>query len=140
MHLDTVFTQVDHSTFTIHGEIEGPLSVYRITPTKSSGALNISEKQVATLEKILQPYCKDEVKLVRCGGGDKIIGGREQWNDGSNTLAIRPGEVVVYARNFVTNQILQDHGIKTHVIKGSELSRGRGGPRCMSMPLVREKI
>lgn len=140
MHLDTVFTQVDHSIFTIHGEIEGPLSVYRITPTKSSGALNISEKQVATLEKILQPYCKDEVKLVRCGGGDKIIGGREQWNDGSNTLAIRPGEVVVYARNYVTNQILQDHGIKTHVIKGSELSRGRGGPRCMSMPLVREKI
>jgi arginine deiminase len=139
MHLDTVFTQVDHSIFTVHGEIEGPLSVYKITKGNGGGALNI-EKQVDTLEKILQPYCKTEVKLIRCGGGDKIISAREQWNDGSNTLAIRPGEVIVYARNYVTNQILEDNGIKVHVMPSSELSRGRGGPRCMSMPLIREKI
>lgn len=139
MHLDTVFTQVDHSKFTIHGEIEGPLSVYKITQAKQGDGLHI-EKQIATLEKILQPYCLDQIKLIRCGGGDKIISGREQWNDGSNTLAIRPGEVVVYARNYVTNRILEDSGIITHIIPSSELSRGRGGPRCMSMPLVREKL
>ncbi len=139
MHLDTVFTQVDHAKFTIHGEIEGPLSVYRITPSKSTNGLSI-DKQVDTLEKILQPYCPKQVELIRCGGGDKIISGREQWNDGSNTLAIRPGEVVVYSRNYVTNQLLQDHGVKTHVIPSSELSRGRGGPRCMSMPLIRDNI
>ena len=139
MHLDTVFTQVDHSIFTIHGEIEGPLSVYRITKTRGGNALNI-EKQIVTLEKILQAYCEEKVKLIRCGGGNKVVSGREQWNDGSNTLAIRPGEVVVYARNYVTNQILQDEGVKVHVIPSSELSRGRGGPRCMSMPLIRERL
>lgn len=139
MHLDTVFTQVDHSIFTIHGEIEAPLVVYRLTKTKGGNALNI-EKQIVTLGKILQSYCESEVKLIRCGDGNKVVSGREQWNDGSNTLAIRPGEVVVYARNYVTNQLLEDHGIKTHVIASSELSRGRGGPRCMSMPLIRERI
>ncbi|MDU7110897.1 MAG: arginine deiminase family protein, partial [Clostridium perfringens] len=65
---------------------------------------------------------------------------REQWNDGSNTLAIAPGEVVVYSRNYVTNEILEKEGIKLHVIPSSELSRGRGGPRCMSMPLIREDL
>ena len=63
---------------------------------------------------------------------------REQWNDGSNTLAIAPGEVVVYARNAVTNRALEEAGIRLHTIPSAELSRGRGGPRCMSMPLWRE--
>ncbi len=139
MHLDTVFTQVDRSLFTVHGEIEGPLSVYSITKGNGGGTLNI-QKQVATLEHILQPYCETEVKLIRCGGADKIISAREQWNDGSNTLAIRPGEVVVYERNYVTNKILEDNGVKVHVIPSSELSRGRGGPRCMSMPLIRDNL
>lgn len=139
MHLDTVFTQVDYSTFTIHAEIEAPLSVYRITNTNGGNALNI-EKEIVTLREILQQHCEEEVTLIPCGGGDKIVSAREQWNDGSNTLAIRPGEVVVYARNYVTNQILEDHGIKVHVIGSSELSKGRGGPRCMSMSLIRERI
>ena len=65
---------------------------------------------------------------------------REQWNDGSNTLCIAPGEVVVYSRNYVTNEILDKEGIKLNIISSSELSRGRGGPRCMSMPFIREKI
>ena len=79
-----------------------------------------------------------EITLIQCGGGDKVISDREQWNDGSNTLCIKPGEVIVYARNYVTNKILQEHGIITHIIPSSELSRGRGGSRCMSMPLERE--
>ena len=65
---------------------------------------------------------------------------REQWSDGSNTLAIAPGEVVAYERNVVTNRILEDSGIKLHAIPCSELSRRRGGPRCMSMPLIREDL
>ena len=71
---------------------------------------------------------------------DKIIAGREQWNDGSNTLAIAPGQVVTYNRNYVSNQLLRDHGLDVLEIASSELSRGRGGPRCMSMPLIREDI
>ena len=91
------------------------------------------------LEDILAKHIGvEKVTLIQCGGGDKVISDREQWNDGSNTLCIKPGEVIVYARNYVTNKILQEHGIITHIIPSSELSRGRGGPRCMSMPLEME--
>ena len=139
MHLDTVLTMVDKDKFTIHAEIEGPLKVFSLTKN-GDGSIKISEEK-NTLEEILKKYLGlDDVTLIRCAGGDKIAGGREQWNDGSNTLAISPGEVVVYERNYVSNKILKEHGIKTHVISGSELVRGRGGPRCMSMPLYREDL
>ena len=82
----------------------------------------------------------DKVTMIRCGGKDKIASEREQWNDGSNTLCIRPGRVVVYDRNYITNSILRDNGIEVLEMPSSELSRGRGGPRCMSMPLEREEI
>ncbi|MCP4179769.1 MAG: arginine deiminase [bacterium] len=139
MHLDTVFTQVDYDKFTLHSEIEGPLRVYAISPTKNNNGVSIKE-ELDSLENILSKYLGKKISLIKCGRGDKIIAGREQWNDGSNTLAISPGEVVVYQRNYVTNQVLQDNGIKLHIIPSSELSRGRGGPRCMSMPLYRENI
>ncbi|WPC44826.1 arginine deiminase [Clostridium sp. JS66] len=140
MHLDTVFTMVDYDKFTIHPEIEGPLTVYEITrDEKSPSGLKV-EKQTMELEAVLEKHLGRKVTLIRCGGGDKIHAAREQWNDGSNTLAIAPGEVVVYSRNHVTNKILESYGIKLHVIPSSELSRGRGGPRCMSMPLYRENL
>ena len=140
MHLDTVFTQVDYDKFTVHPGIEGPLNVYAITKDESTeSGLNV-KKEVDTLDNILKRYLDREITLIKCGGGDPIISAREQWNDGSNTLAIAPGEVVVYSRNYVTNKILEEYGIKLHVIPSSELSRGRGGPRCMSMPLVRENL
>ena len=140
MHLDTVFTMIDVDKFTIHPEIEGPLTVFSITKGTSNGELRI-EKEEEVLEEILRKYLKqDKVDLIRCGGGDPVVAAREQWNDGSNTLAIAPGEVIVYNRNFITNRILEDHGIIVHEIEGSELVRGRGGPRCMSMPLIREDL
>lgn len=142
MHLDTVFTMVDYDKFTIHSEIEGPLTVYEMTKHEDiQNGLKIKiEKQDMKLEDILEKHLGRKVTLIRCGNGDKIHGAREQWNDGANTLAIAPGEVVVYARNHITNKILESHGIKLHVIPSSELSRGRGGPRCMSMPLYRENL
>ncbi len=140
MHLDTVFTMVDHTVFTIHPDIEGPLAVYALKKTAAAGAYTI-EKEVGELEDILSKYLEvPSVSLIRCGGKAGIDASREQWNDGSNTLAIAPGEVIVYSRNHVTNKLLKEAGIKLHVIPSSELSRGRGGPRCMSMPLEREPI
>ena len=79
----------------------------------------------------------DKVHLIYCGGDDLIAAAREQWNDGSNTLCIAPGKIVVYQRNDVTNPILRDAGITVLEMPSAELSRGRGGPRCMSMPLIR---
>ena len=139
MHLDTVFTMVDYDKFTIHPEIEGPLTVYSLTKGEN-GTIKI-EKESKELEQVLaEALGLEKVTLLRCGGGNPIAGAREQWNDGANTLAIAPGEVVVYARNHVTNKLLQEAGIKLHIMPSSELSRGRGGPRCMSMPLWREEI
>ena len=81
-----------------------------------------------------------QITLIECGGGDPIASAREQWNDGSNTLAIAPGVVVTYDRNYVTNQKLREAGVEVLEISGSELGRGRGGPRCMSMPIYREDV
>ncbi len=139
MHLDTVFTMIDFDKFTIHPEIEGPLTVYAIS--RGEGNSIKIQKETQELDKVLAKYLQvEKVTLIRCGGGDMIDAAREQWNDGSNTLAIAPGEVVVYSRNHVTNKLLEEAGVKLHIMPSSELSRGRGGPRCMSMPLYRENL
>jgi len=137
MHLDTVFTQIDYGVFTIHPGIMKDLTVFELT--NNSGKIKVT-KVVSKLEDILEKHLKRPIKLINCGGSDKITSGREQWNDGANTLAIAPGTVIVYSRNHVTNEILRNQGIKVLEIPSSELSRGRGGPRCMSMPLERENI
>lgn len=138
MHLDTVFTQIDHDKFTIHPAIMGPLQVFEIKPDGVDG-LVIRERD-GKLEDILSGYLGIPVQLIPCGGGDRIAAAREQWNDGSNTLCIRPGAVVVYQRNNVTNDVLYQNGIDVIEMPSAELSRGRGGPRCMSMPFYRNEM
>ncbi len=140
MHLDTVFTQIDVDKFTYHPGIMDTLQVFEITEgddPNSDEDLNVKEIN-DSLENILETYLGREITLIPCAGGDKISAEREQWNDGTNTLCIAPGTVVVYNRNNITNEILREHGIKVLEMSSAELSRGRGGPRCMSMPLVRE--
>lgn len=139
MHLDTVFTMIDYDKFTVHRGIENSLRVSAITYDNESKELVIKEEEDG-LESILSKYLKRDITLIRCGGGDSIISAREQWNDGSNTLAISPGKVITYERNYVTNEMLDKYNITVISIPSSELSRGRGGPRCMSMPLYREEL
>ncbi len=137
MHLDTVFTQIDVDKFTYHPGIMNSLEVYEITRGETDDDVKVKQKR-GSLEKILEEYLKIDVTLIPCAGGDKIASEREQWNDGTNTLCIAPGVVVVYNRNNITNEILRAYGIKVYEMNSAELSRGRGGPRCMSMPLIRE--
>lgn len=141
MHLDTVFTMINYDQFTVHPFIldkAGKIDIYVLQPDDHNG-VKITEKN--DLVQVLKENLHlSELDLIPTGGGDPIAAPREQWNDGSNTLAIAPGEVVTYDRNYVSNDLLRKHGIIVHEIRSSELSRGRGGPRCMSCPLVREDL
>ena len=140
MHLDTVCTQVDYDKFTIHPGILGTLRIFEIRKGDKKEEINVTETHASLAEVLAKHLELDKVTLIQCGGKDTIASEREQWNDGSNTLCIEPGKVVVYDRNYVTNQILRENGIRVLEMSSSELSRGRGGPRCMSMPLERESI
>lgn len=135
MHLDTVFTQIDYDKFTVHPGILGTLKVYEIKKDGEEIKIKTIEGK---LEEILSKYLEKKITVIPCGAGDDIAAEREQWNDGSNTLTIAPGVIVVYERNDVTNKVLKEHGLTVIEMPSAELSRGRGGPRCMSMPLVRE--
>ena len=137
MHLDTVLTQVDCDKFLIHPSILESLQIFELTPAARGGVT--VRRLDEPIEKVLaEATGVERVELLRCGGGDQIAAQREQWNDGSNALCIRPGVVVAYDRNYVTNALLEESGVTVLKIPSGELSRGRGGPRCMSMPLIRE--
>ena len=138
MHLDTIFTQVDINKFTVHKECYDALEIVEIHKGKDDKL--IVETFDGTLKDILEKYIKQEVILIPCGGNDSVSAQREQWSDGSNTIAIAPGKVIAYERNDITNDILRKNGIEVFEIPSSELSRGRGGPRCMCMPLEREEL
>ena len=140
MHLDTVFTQLDKDKFAIHKGCYQKLKIFRITKDfNNEGKVKVIELP-QKLEEVLESYIGLPITLIPCGGGDTISADREQWSDGSNFVSIAPGEVIAYERNDITNAALIKAGIKVHIIPSSELSRGRGGPRCMCMPLEREEL
>lgn len=137
MHLDTVFTQIDYDKFTVHPKILETLRTFEITPNGKGG--NSIKEIPGDLETVLSKYLGLKVELIRCAKGERIASEREQWNDGTNTLCVSPGKVVVYDRNEVTNNDLRERGVNVIEVRSSEIARGRGGPRCMSMPIHREE-
>lgn len=140
MHLDTVCTQLDRDKFLVHPGILGSLRVFALTRGSGPSGLCAGELE-GSLGRILAEYLGlERVRIIRCGGNDRVASEREQWNDGSNTLCVRPGTVIAYDRNQITNELLRENGVRVLEIPSSELSRGRGGPRCMSMPLLREDL
>ena len=140
MHLDTVCTQIDYDKFTVYPGMYDELHAYRLRKGDNPGEIAVDELDGSLKEILEMATGVDEVTLIECGGGDPVEASREQWNDGSNTLAIAPGKVCVYERNVVPNDVLDRAGIELCVVPSEELSRGRGGPRCMSMPFARADI
>lgn len=138
MHLDTVMTQVDVDKFAVQDAIMDISTIYEITPGRGSEIEIVEIHQ--SLQKVLEKYLHlNKVELIKCGNGRRIDAEREQWSDGVNLICVRPGVVIAYDRNFVTNQTLKRHGVKVIEVPSSELSRGRGGSHCMTMALVREE-
>ncbi|WP_308149629.1 arginine deiminase [Spiroplasma sp. AdecLV25b] len=136
IHLDTVFTNIDYDKFIAHALIFETNDQFKIWEITKNGNQEIKE----TLNDYLSTIIGKPVTFIKCGGEDPIDQAREQWNDGNNVLTIAPGVVIAYGRNHITVEKLKEQGIKVYQIASAELSRGRGGPRFMSMPIIRENI
>ncbi|MFC6886883.1 MULTISPECIES: arginine deiminase [Actinomadura] len=134
MHLDTVCTMVDVDTVVMYPPVAHSLTAY--TVTAANGDLAVSEPR-PFLKAAADAMGLDHLKVIDTGL-DPVTAEREQWDDGNNTLAVAPRLAVAYERNIETNAQLEAAGIEVIRISGSELGTGRGGPRCMSCPILRD--
>lgn len=159
IHLDMVFTFLDYDTCMVYEPLIMKTNRFHTIhiQIENGKVINISEQK--NLPKALKNLGID-MNPVSCGGGiDNWTQEREQWHSGANFLAFAPGKVIGYERNVHTLEQLSNKGFEIITAKdlidgiavvpdgkcvitipGSELARGGGGARCMSMPIRRKKI
>ena len=139
MHLDTVFTMVDKDAFCIYPPILDSLKVWQLDYAGDGTLVKLEEKKDWP-SAVAESLGTEKLRLIVMQAGDDAETAREQWHDGCNTLAVAPGKVVTYNRNVNAAKLLRDNGVEVLELEGPELGRGRGGPRCMSMPLNRAPV
>ena len=155
IHLDMVFTLLDSNICMVYKPVIYDIKLQTLLLELNNGkVVNINEEEniLTALKKL-----KSELEPVFCGGDKNLYAEREQWHSGANFLALAPGQVIGYERNYHTNEALNDKGFEiikasdflnrnmnlsqlgkcVITIEGSELARGGGGPRCMSLPVIR---
>jgi len=138
MHLDTAMTMIDRDAFSVYPYLPDELRSFTLTSKGAGGDFTLEENDdlFAVVADVLG---LGKVRVLRTPI-DKMGAQREQWDDGNNFLAVSPGVVLGYERNTTTNRYLTDQGIEIIPVVGSELGRGRGGPRCMTCPIEREAV
>ena len=136
MHLDTAMTMVDREAFSVYPYLPSNLRSFTLRAKDGSGAFTLHENDDLFVE-VAEVLGVEKVRVLRTPI-DKMGAQREQWDDGNNFLAVSPGVILGYERNTTTNRFLADEGIQILPVVGSELGRGRGGPRCMTCPIERE--
>ncbi len=138
MHLDTVFTMLDVDKVTVFPDVVNTMEAYSIRPGDGQTMFTVT-KEESFLTSVADALEVDHLEVIPTGG-DTYEAAREQWDDGNNIVALRPGVVIATDRNTFTNRNFRKAGIEVLEFGGSELSRGRGGGHCMTCPLLRDPL
>jgi len=138
MHLDTVFSMLDHDAVTIYPRVVENVRAYSMRPGDNEHQFDITPEK-GLLDAVADAMQVRQLRVIATGG-DEYQQAREQWDDGNNTVAIEPGVVIAYRKNTYTNRAMRRAGIRVIEIDGFELGKGRGGGHCMTCPLLRDGI